>query len=252
MELLRNIFLCVMAWIAVVLVARFIITPRLQNGPDHDALIGFIWRIVRVYCSVVHHAKFMGQEDLRQRIDVGPMIVMSNHTGAIDPLLVASGCKFHIRWMMASDMMSAHLDWVWDRAGIIPVDRDGRDSAPLREAIRHLKNGGVIGIFPEGRIAVPPRQIRPFFPGVGMLIARTGSPVLLAWISGTPDTNDLKESLLTPSHARVDFIDVVKFNGKVEAAEAAAVLRDKLAKASGWVKNEESLPVVTERGRSVK
>ncbi|HWB20093.1 MAG TPA: lysophospholipid acyltransferase family protein [Phycisphaerales bacterium] len=248
MEWQTSILFYVLGWVALVLLARYVIAPWLKDGPKREVMMGLAWRITRLYCAAVHRAKFIGEEELRKDVDAGPMIVISNHTGAVDPLLLASGCKFHIRWMMASDMMSPKLDWIWSMADIIPVDRDGHDSGPLREAIRHLKDGGVIGIFPEGRIAVPPRQIRPFFPGVGLLVSRTGAPVLLSWISGTPDTNDMKESLLTPSHARVDYLELVKFKEKTDAATVTATLRDKLARASGWVKNDVALPLVTERG----
>ena len=39
------------------------------------------------------------------------------------------------------------------------------------------------------------------------LVSKTDAPVLLVWISGTPDTNQVLPSLLRPSHSSITFID---------------------------------------------
>ena len=170
------------------------------------------------------------------------MIVVSNHTGAVDPLLIQAGCRFYIRWMMASDMMVPWLNWLWKLEKLIPVARDGRDAAAAREAIRHVKSGGVVGIFPEGRIVNPPRQIRPFHAGVGLIIARTQAPVMLVWVSGTPDTTGTAKSITTPSRARVEFVEVVDFKGQRDPEVITQQLRERLAKAANWPLNDHPVP----------
>ena len=170
------------------------------------------------------------------------MIVVSNHTGAVDTLLVQAGCMFHIRWMMASEMMAASLDWLWHHEEPIPVDRDGKDSGPAREAIRHVQAGGIVGIFPEGRIVKPPRQLRPFFQGVGLIVARSKAPVLLVWVRDTPDTTRMSESLFTRSNAKVEYIELIDFKNERDAHAIAQKLRNRLSQHSGWPKNDEPQP----------
>jgi 1-acyl-sn-glycerol-3-phosphate acyltransferase len=201
-----------------------------------------MWRVVRIHGRFVHRGHCQGLEDLRDKMQPGPMIVVSNHTGAIDPLLIQSGCRFHIRWMMASETMSRLLNFLWRRVQPIPVDRDGRDSGPAREAIRHVQAGGVIGIFPEGRIVRPPEQIRPFHLGVGLIVSRAKAPVLLVWVSGTPKTTRLWKSILTPSRARIHFVELIDFKHERDAHKIAAQLRERLAKVSGWPLNDEPVP----------
>ena len=41
---------------------------------------------------------------------------------------------------------------VFKRIEAIPVDRFARDTASVRAALRHLKEGRILGVFPEGRI----------------------------------------------------------------------------------------------------
>jgi 1-acyl-sn-glycerol-3-phosphate acyltransferase len=252
MQALEAMTLVAFVWIVLMLAIRLWAIPWLSNGPAHNPLTGLLWRLLHVYGRVLHRATYVGFEALRSRIDAGPLIVVSNHTGAVDPLLLQAACKFHIRWMMASEMMLPGLDWLWRHQKAIPVDRDGRDSGPAREAIRHVQAGGVIGIFPEGRIVAPPREIRPFATGVGLVVARTRAPVLLVWVRGTPDTRDTIRSLITPSHARVTFVELIDFAGEKDGHIIASRLRQRLAEVSGWPLNDELMPRSQELERLMK
>ena len=134
---------------------------------------------------------------------------------------------------------------MWNHLNLIQVARDGEDTGPLREAIRHVKTGGVLGVFPEGRIVTPPREVRPWHEGVGLIAGRTGAPVLLVWVSGTPDTNEVMASVTTPSQAHVCFIEMLRF----EVRDSAAItrqLRQRVAEVSGWPINDDPLPPVPE------
>jgi 1-acyl-sn-glycerol-3-phosphate acyltransferase len=154
-----------------------------------------------------------------------------------------------IRWMMATETMSPSLNWLWALGQVIPVDRDGKDSAALREAVRHVKKGGILGVFPEGRITDPPREVRPFLPGVGFIIAKTKAPVLVAWVTGTPDTPDMNEALMTRSHGRVEFLDVMRFDEGAKPEAITEALRMKIAQRSGWPLNDEVIPPGGHPGR---
>ena len=229
-------------WVAFIAVVRLALGPWLADAPGENVRTGMIWRFLQFYTRVLHRVRYEGFEELRRQADVGPLIVVSNHTGAVDPLLIQAGCRFHIRWMMASEMMASRLDWVWKQERTIPVDRDGKDAGPAREAIRHVQAGGIIGIFPEGRIVQPPNEIRPFYMGVGLIVARAQARVLLVWISGTPHTNRMLESLTRPSDARVVFADLIDFRGERDGHVITERLRTRLAEISHWPVNDEKMP----------
>ena len=232
-------------WLAFVLVCRWIRLRWMSQGPGGDPVTVLLCLGVRAYCRLVHRPTYAGLEHVPDTNRPGGLIVVANHTSAIDPLLLQAACPFEIRWMMAVEMMTPELDWLWRRQRVIPVARDGSDLTPARDAIRHVREGGVIGIFPEGSIAQPPQEVRPFFSGVGLIVARAKAPVLLGWISGTPPTADMMPALTTPSRARVEFIDLIDFGAQRDAAAIAAQLRQRLAEASGWPLNDE--PMVRER-----
>ena len=74
-----------------------------------------------------------------------------------------------------------------------------------REAIKHVRGGGVLGIFPEGGLERPARTILPFQAGVGLIIRRTEAPVLPVVVSGTPIADQAWTSLVRFSSSVVTF-----------------------------------------------
>jgi 1-acyl-sn-glycerol-3-phosphate acyltransferase len=229
-------------YMAAILCMRWAALRYLTRGPGGNVGTGLIWLTARALSRLVQRAVFEGLEHVPDTNSPGAMIVVSNHTGAVDSILLQAACRFEIRWMMASEFMTPSLDWLWRRQRVIPVDRDGKDTGPLREAIRHVKDGGVIGIFPEGRIVRPQGEVRPFHDGVGLLIARTRAPVLLAWISGTPAAETAAGSMFTPCRARVVFIGLLRFDEATDAADITQELRRRIADVSGWPLNDQSMP----------
>lgn len=231
-------------WLALVGAGIWCARRYLVDGPRGDALLGLIWHANRFVARRLHRVTYDGLEQVPQTnvLDEG-MIVVSNHTGAVDPLLIQAACRFEIRWMMAKDMMADELRWIWRLIRVIPVARRGADAGALREAIRHVRSGGAIGIFPEGGIVDPPRQVRPFHHGVGAIVSRTGAQVLLVWLRDTPETTDMLSSIVRPSRARVTFVDVLQFERGESPESITQALRQRIADESGWPLNDEPLPI---------
>ena len=137
--------------------------------------------------------------------------------------------------------MVPQLDALWRREQIIPISMDKPDTKSVREAIRHLKAGGTIGIFPEGAIERPGCQIRPFHPGVGLLARMSGVPVVAIWISGTPYKETAYGSLLSPSHSRLEALGPFKYEKQQSPEEISEHLRQQVASASSWPLNDEPI-----------
>ncbi len=242
-DTLRWFGVAIFAWLTAMAVWHWIVLPWLRQGPGGVPGYVIIWKCMYLFIRLVHRVRYIGQEHVPTSNMAGPLLVVSNHTGAVDPMLISGGCPFAIRWMMAEDMYTPTLTPFLEYTGVIPVARDGTDTASARLAVRELKAGAVIGIFPEGGIVTPPRQLWPFFAGVGLIIARSKAPVLLVWVSGTPDTNDMNKSLMTPSHARVQYLGVFDFAGQRDAKAITETLRAKIAEVSGWpIKDGPAVP----------
>jgi len=218
------------AWLAWAALAHW-----LAANPRGDIETGVGWRLVRLYARVVHRLRVEGVGHLPPGRRPGPLVVVVNHTAGVDPILVQAACPFFIRWMMALDMQLPSLGWIWEWVEVISVDRDGREVAATREAIRHLGEGGVVGIFPEGTLERPARHILPFLSGVGLIVHRSRAPVLPVLIEGTPQIDPAWSSLWRLSHARVRFLPVIDYTRtELRATEIAADLRQRMAHAVRW------------------
>ena len=230
------IILCISiaAWILLIVVARI-----LERAPRAEIEWGLVWMLVCIYGRVVHRVRYEGIENIPtwKRTDppVGPLVIVSNHSAGVDPLLIHGACPFDIRWMMMRRMMVRPFARLWAWAAIIPVEQGGRDSAALRTAIRHLQAGNVVGIFAEGGLEQPPGHINPYLPGVGMLVLKSGARVLPVVICGTPRVDRAYLSLLLPSHAHVRFLPIREYApAGLDALGIARDLELAAANALGW------------------
>lgn len=237
----------VVGWLGLALLSRDI-----KRNPRGDVIGGLAWRAARALSRVVHRVRIEGAENVPAwqfgDAPVGPLIVVSNHTAGVDPVLIQEASGLDIRWMMMRSMMPRILDGLWAWLQIIPVEKDGRDTTALRESLRHLKSGGVLGVFAEGGLERPPGAIMPYQPGVGLLVLKSGASVLPVVVRDTPRCESAYASLLIPSRTVVRFLPVREYAGAgKDAAGIARDLEEQAARELGWprtgrVKAENELP----------
>jgi 1-acyl-sn-glycerol-3-phosphate acyltransferase len=135
---------------------------------------------------------------------------------------------------MAREYMKPAFGFIWKHAEVIPVSRDGQDSTALRIALKHLRNNGVIGIFPEGGIHQPREAIHPFTDGIGSMIAHTKAKVLLVTVADTPKNDEMDEAMFEKTHSKIHFIDLIEFPESATQTEITTILRARMAEATGW------------------
>lgn len=177
------------------LLARF---PRLRV--DDDPLSRLLWEANRLYCRFVHRFLWSGDDPLPRQ---GPCILVSNHQSSVDPFILAASTHRILSFLIAAEYYAIPgLRWFFRWMHCIPVQRGGADVASLRQALKALKQGRVLGIFPEGGIERGFDRARP---GVGYLAWRSGAPVFPACVSGTPRVGSVWKALLTPSRSKVRF-----------------------------------------------
>jgi 1-acyl-sn-glycerol-3-phosphate acyltransferase len=203
------------AWISLGLTALVLMLPGIlmptagsirasRPGPEIHGVLKVFWTVIRSYCGFWHRLNTNGFAPLPPH---GPAILIANHTGGVDHLLLQSACRRVLGFMVARE----YYEWPWLRPwceyiGCIPVNRDGRDFSAIRTALRALKNGRVLPVFPEGRVvATSGRELGPIQPGTAYLAIHAQVPVIPAYISGTPETDDIFKALLTPSRSRIVF-----------------------------------------------
>ena len=223
------IILAAALWLVLALVAG-----RLLAGPRGPDVVGNLaYYAIRVYVWLRHRPTVRGREHVPGD-DAGPLIVVANHASGVDPLLVQSVLPFEPRWMMAADMRHPMGEWLWRFGRIIFVDRGGSDPVGVREALRHLSGGGVLGLFPEGGIERRVRTLKPFQPGVGLLIRRSGARVLPIVIEGAAMAPTAWGALLKKSRPTVRIMPMIDYGRSMAPAEVAADLESRFVEWTGW------------------
>ena len=116
----------------------------------------------------------------------GPVVVAANHFSHLDPPLIISNLERYARFLAVDDLYgtSRAFDLALDFFKAIPLDRDGYPVRAMREAIDHLNDGNVLGVFPEGR-RVESWGGRQPKRGAAWLAWMTGAPLVPIAIHGT-------------------------------------------------------------------
>ncbi len=115
----------------------------------------------------------------------GGFLFASNHVSNLDPILMGAACPRKINYMAKNDLFrNRFFAWILSAVHVFPVKRESADLGALKEAIRRLKSGNGLLVFPEGRRSAGGLNEEPQ-PGVGFLAAKCGVPIIPAFISGT-------------------------------------------------------------------
>lgn len=218
------------------------------DNPRGDVETGLLYRSGQIYARLVHHLDVQGRDHIPNTRSPGALIVVANHTSGVDPLLIQAALPFPVRWVMAEDMRAPQLEWFWKSQQIIFVGKPGNEALGVRAALQHLRDGGVLGIFPEGGIERPEKHILPFYAGLGVLVRRSGAPVLPVLVEGTPQVDPAWASLRKSSHSQVRFGPIMsKFRGTPE--EIARQIREHFLTWSGWERNDHPAVVDANAGK---
>lgn len=112
----------------------------------------------------------------------GKFILCSNHASNWDPLFISIFIPRQISWMGKKELFKNKiLSYLLNKLHVFPVDRDHSDITAIKNALRVLKNEGVLGIFPEGT-RVSKMDLEGAKPGISMISIKSKSPILPIYI----------------------------------------------------------------------
>src|SRR5437016_4425291 len=119
----------------------------------------------------------------------GGFLLSSNHISHFDPFLIGLAVRRKIDWMtMAEFFRAPALGFLLRSIDAFPAERDHADLKTIRTAIKRLKHGRVVGIFPEGGIRDGTRSVlegATLRPGAATLAQIAGVPILPCVIVGS-------------------------------------------------------------------
>ena len=120
----------------------------------------------------------------RENIPEGACVMCSNHVGMADPVWTILGLRqTKLFRIMAKDQLMhvPVLGWLFRWIGLIGIKRGEGDIQAVKTALKALKNGEKLLVYPEGT-RVPPGQRLEGKTGAAMLALRAECPILPIYI----------------------------------------------------------------------
>ena len=104
--------------------------------------------LILTYCRIVYRVKIIGKENIPQE---GTLLFCGNHRTYLDPPLIIVTAGRYMRFLAKEELrknpLFAFLGFLYDG---IYVKRDSKDITSLKTALKTLKDGKCVGLFPEG------------------------------------------------------------------------------------------------------
>lgn len=148
---------------------------------DFSMLFIIIKGAIKYLIKLLFPVRIEGWENIPKH---GAAIVVPNHCSFLDSVILGSFAKRNI-WYMAKNSEFKHpvMKYFMRLARAFPVRRYTTDIAAVRNAIRVVQEGHILGVFPEGERCWDNRLL-PFRIGTIRLLLALGRPVIPVGIAG--------------------------------------------------------------------
>ena len=125
--------------------------------------------------------RYHGKENIENA--TGPMVVLSNHRDLLDPMLIGAVMRgADIYWLGKKEIgKSKLLGYVVKKLHMIMVDRHNTDMAAMRQCIAAVREGHILGIFPEGTRTLG-QPLAHMESGASLIAMRCKAPILPVYI----------------------------------------------------------------------
>lgn len=135
-----------------------------------------------VLFKILFRFKVYGRENLPEK---GPFIIASNHLSFLDPVALGAACPKKISFLAREELFKLGLfSKLISAVGAFSVRKEAGDAEAIKEAIRKLKEGNVLALFPEGTRSRN-GSLREAQGGVGLLAMKADVPIIPTLIEGS-------------------------------------------------------------------
>lgn len=148
---------------------------KVTNGVCMPFLYAFGRFFARIWCKL-GGCHIMGRENIPAQ---GAFLVIANHSSFADPILLAIIFPQHITFIAKEQFKrQGFTRWLFGNGlGAVFLSKEESDMSALRTAIKLLKNGRTVGIFPEWHRNTD-QKIGQFMPGAVYIALKAAVPVI--------------------------------------------------------------------------
>ncbi len=179
--------------------------------------------------KIVFWVKVEGKENIPQQ---GPLIIASNHLSNLDPIIIGAVSPRRLNFLAKQELFRNFLfASLIKKLGAFPVKRGKADVLAMKEAVRRLKKGGALILFPQGRRTRDLAKEN-LLTGIGFLAKVTQAPVLPVRIFGTERALPPNSFILRPVRVKVKFSQPLQFSFQQKREEIAEKIFDSIVNIS--------------------
>ena len=210
--------------------------PEREKKLNYESRPSKLWYwIERRFFDVLFHTlwplRIKGANNVPKE---GAAIIVCNHLSMVDPFIVAYAARRIICFMAKEELFrNPVVGFLIRVTGAFPVDRSRMDASTMRTAMTVLKDGFLLGMFPEGTRSTGGDMLE-FRVGAIRLAARTRTPIIPAAVYNT-DRALPPGKFARPARIRIilgppiEFTELYDRNDKGEPLErAVATLRERI------------------------
>ena len=149
----------------------------------------FVRKVTKGFLKTLYRIAFRmeitGEENKTKAGENGGFIICANHVNFLDAVAVVVFSKEKIRFIGKYDIARIGIiRWLEHLFDVIPIKRNTQDLEAMKRCLKALKNGEILGIFPEGtRKGMAKNQ--KVKNGAAFMAIRSGVPVVPVGISGS-------------------------------------------------------------------
>jgi len=180
------------------------------------------WSLTRVVAHGYFGLKTYHPERVPAR---GACILAANHASYFDPFGLGAGVRRELYFLARSTAFRFPLSWILPRVNAVPVDREGGGMKGMMTVLDLLEKGHAVTLFPEGTRSYD-GQLQRARPGIGLIVIKSGSPVVPVRIMGSYEAWNRHMTVPRPRRLQVVYGELMNFNAL--RAEAAAASKDRL------------------------
>lgn len=109
----------------------------------------FATKVLLTFSKTFYKFEVIGKENIPNE---GNIIIACNHKSNLDPIFIASAIQNREIAAIAKKELfkSKPLAFILNKLNVIPINRDKPDVSTIKNILRSIKDGYILGIFPEG------------------------------------------------------------------------------------------------------
>ena len=148
---------------------------------ENKKLYKFLKLIYSSLLKLLYRPNAKGIENIPEE---GSIIFVGNHTHAFDPIVVMTHTKRIVHYMAKESLFKGIHGKLFEGIGLIKVYRSRNNPMAVVEAVKILKQGGAVGIFPEGTRNNTNKELLKFRHGAVAIAKQANSQIIPFAIKG--------------------------------------------------------------------